>query len=368
MNLNTNSHLEVCLGDRSYKIEIGRGLESRILQLKTDLMSRGEKVVIISDQGLRESNPSFLNSFFESTDHLILPSGEKTKSSEHLIQIWDFLASQRIDRSSAIFAVGGGVTGDLVGFAAATFLRGVSLYQVPTTLLSMVDSSVGGKTGINLKAGKNLVGSFHQPKAVFIDLDVLATLPIREFSAGMAEVVKYGMIGNAFLYQTITERNTPFDISSTDLQQLIHSCCSEKAKVVEADEKESTSGAGGRALLNLGHTFAHAIEAVAGYGDYLHGEAVSVGLVCAFRLSKTLGLCEQDKEVTLTSTLSSYNLPVRLKKELPISALMSSMQSDKKVFQGKLRFVLLHAIGQAFVQDDIQMPEVEKVWASVGAV
>ena len=368
MNLNTNSHLEVCLGDRSYKIEIGGGLESRILQLKTDLMSRGEKVVIISDQGLRESNPSFLNSFFESTDHLILPSGEKTKSSEHLIQIWDFLASQRIDRSSAVFAVGGGVTGDLVGFAAATFLRGVSLYQVPTTLLSMVDSSVGGKTGINLKAGKNLVGSFHQPKAVFIDLDVLATLPIREFSAGMAEVVKYGMIGNAFLYQTITERNTPFDISSTDLQQLIHSCCFEKAKVVEADEKESTSGAGGRALLNLGHTFAHAIEAVAGYGDYLHGEAVSVGLVCAFRLSKTLGLCEQDKEVTLTSTLSSYNLPVRLKKELPISALMSSMQSDKKVFQGKLRFVLLHAIGQAFVQDDIQMPEVEKVWASVGAV
>jgi 3-dehydroquinate synthase len=368
MNSNTNSQVEVCLGDRSYNIEIGRGLESSILQLKSDLVSRGEKVVIISDQGLRESNPSFLHSFFESTDHLILPSGEKTKSSENLIQIWDFLASHRIDRSSAVFAVGGGVAGDLGGFASATFLRGISLYQVPTTLLSMVDSSVGGKTGINLKAGKNLVGSFHQPKAVFIDLDVLATLPSREFSAGMAEVVKYGMIGNPSLYKKITGRDTPFGGSTPELQGLIHSCCSEKAKVVEVDEKESTSGVGGRALLNLGHTFAHAIEAVAGYGDYLHGEAVSVGLLCAFRLSQAYGLCKQDKESELTDTLSSYNLPVRLKKDLPVSELMSSMHSDKKVFQGKLRFVLMHTVGQAFVQEDIQLRKVEEIWASVGAV
>ena len=367
MNLSKSSQVEVGLRERSYSIKIGRGLEPHIHDQKLDLLNRGEKVVAISDHGLRSSNPSFLNEFFQSTDHLILPSGEKTKSSDHLIQIWDFLANQRVDRSSAIFAVGGGVTGDLVGFAAATFLRGVSLYQIPTTLLSMVDSSVGGKTGINLTAGKNLVGSFHQPEKVFIDMDVLSTLSKREFSAGMAEVVKYGMIGNSVLFQNITDRSTPFDASTPELQELIHTCCSEKAKVVEEDERETVSGRGGRALLNLGHTFAHAIEAVAGYGDYLHGEAVSIGLICAFKLSRALGLCKEDKEEELVATLTSYDLPVRLKRPLPVFSLIESMQSDKKVFQGKLRFVLMEAIGQAFVQEEVQLSQVEEVWASVGA-
>ena len=367
MNLSKSSQIKVGLSDRSYSIEIGRGLESSILEYKLDLLNRGEKVVAITDQGLRFSNPSFLDKFFQSTDHLILPSGEKTKSSDHLIQIWDFLATQRVDRSSAVFAVGGGVTGDIVGFAAATFLRGVSLYQVPTTLLSMVDSSVGGKTGINLKAGKNLVGSFHQPAKVFIDMDVLSTLPKREFSAGMAEVIKYGMIGNPGLFQSITDRIAPYDAAIPELQELIQTCCSEKAKVVEDDERETACGRGGRALLNLGHTFAHAIESVAGYGDYLHGEAVSIGLVCAFRLSRALGLCMQDKEEKLLSALASYDLPVQLKNPLPALSLTKSMQLDKKVFQGKLRFVLMESIGQAFVQEGVHLTQVEEVWKSVGA-
>ena len=180
--------------------------------------------------------------------------------------------------------------GDLAGFAAASFLRGISFHQVPTTLLAMVDSSVGGKTGINLEAGKNLIGAFHQPEAVWADLELLSTLPPREFSAGMAEVVKYGMLGDRDFFHLLTNRETPFSPTSDDLPELIYRCCAIKARIVQEDERETTTLGKGRALLNLGHTFGHAIEKVAGYGSYLHGEAVSVGLLCALRLSQALEL------------------------------------------------------------------------------
>ena len=367
MKESQNVSLNVQLSGYEYPIEIGYDLEQVILEKVLGLQKIGVNVVVIVDSGLRKKNSSFLQDFLESCPTLTLPSGETTKSAEYLLQIWDFLSIHKVDRSSAIFAVGGGVIGDLAGFAAATYLRGIDLYQIPTTLLSMVDSSVGGKTGINLTAGKNLVGAFHQPKGVFMDLNVLATLPDREFSAGMAEVIKYGLIGNQRLFQELSERNETLTFKSEELVKLVATCCMEKAKVVQADERETASGQGGRALLNLGHTFAHAIEAVAGYGDYLHGEAVAIGLVCAMRLSKSIGYCLTDSEEGLEKTLLSFGLPIRLRKPLPTVDLMDRMKSDKKVKHGKLRFVLLKNFGCAFVTDDVQNEKVNAVWQSIGA-
>ena len=367
MNHQESSRFEVLLKERSYPIEMGHDLKAVILQKRDELTEAGTKVVAVVDDGMHAANPEFLSEIFNSIPYLSLPSGEKTKSSNHLIQIWDFLANQKLDRSSSLFAIGGGVIGDLAGFAAASYMRGISLYQVPTTLLSMVDSSVGGKTGINLKAGKNLVGSFHQPKGVFMDLTVLSTLPSREFAAGMAEVIKYGMIGNRTLYEKIARQTKPLSYDSPSLLELIRTCCTEKARVVQADEKEMASDGGGRALLNLGHTFAHAIESVAGYADYLHGEAVSIGLLCALRLSKSQGFCREDMESLLVEILSSYDLPTTLKHSLSISALMEKMLSDKKVSRGKLRFVMMKEIGDAFVEEISDVRKIEEVWASVGA-
>ena len=367
MNQQESSRFEVFLEERSYPLEIGHDLKAIILQKSDELIETGTKVVAVVDDGMRKANPEFLREIYNSIPHLSLPSGEKTKSSNHLIQIWDFLASQKLDRSSSLFAIGGGVIGDLAGFAAASFMRGISLYQVPTTLLSMVDSSVGGKTGINLKAGKNLVGSFHQPKGVFMDLKVLSTLSSREFAAGMAEVIKYGMIGNRTLYEKLVSQTKPLSYDSPSLLKLIRTCCIEKARLVQADEREMASDGGGRALLNLGHTFAHAIEAVAGYGDYLHGEAVSIGLLCALRLSKSQGFCMEDPESMLVDILSSYGLPTALKHSLSISTLMEKMLSDKKVSHGKLRFVMMKEIGDAFVEEISEACKIEEVWASVGA-
>ena len=363
----SNDRLEVHLGDRSYPIEIRTDLDEFLYNKTSEFLRKGIKSVAIVDQGLLAANPNFLRRFFNSIEFLELPSGENTKSTDALIQVWDFLASHNLDRTSSLFAVGGGVIGDLGGFAAASYLRGISLYQIPTTLLSMVDSSVGGKTGINLVSGKNLVGAFHQPKGVFTDLKVLSTLPDREFSAGMAEVIKYGMIGNRILYDRILKLRTPLSANSPELLELILMCCSEKASVVQADEKENADGLGGRALLNLGHTFAHAIEAIAGYGQYLHGEAVSIGLVCALRLSKSIGLCSDDPDSELINLLKSYHLPVELSKTLPLPDLMEKMKSDKKVHRGKLRFVVMNEIGSAFVKELEDLQEVEKVWRSVGA-
>lgn len=360
--------LNVGLGDRSYPIYIGRNLESLIQEVASENLNQSKKVVAVIDQGLREEASSFANEFIHSVPNLSLPRGEKTKSIEFLSNIWDFLAGEGVDRSGVLYALGGGVTGDLVGFAAASYLRGINFYQVPTTLLAMVDSSVGGKTGINLKAGKNLVGAFHQPQAVFIDLECLKTLPKREFSAGMAEVIKYGLLGNESLFNNLLSFTSPLHSESVELPDIIKCCCLEKARIVEEDERETEKISGGRALLNLGHTFAHAIEAVSGYGQYLHGEAVSIGLVCAIRLSLLGTYCSKQDESSLENLLQSYELPVQLNSPLAIPELMNAMQSDKKVSAGKIRFVALKNIGNAFVTSDVSMNEVIKVWKSVGAI
>ena len=231
----------------------------------------------------------------------------------------------------------------------------------------MVDSSVGGKTGINLTAGKNLVGAFHQPSEVLADTEFLKLLPPREFSSGMAEVIKYGMLADKDLYQKISGLSTPLEHGSEELVSIIKECCSIKASIVKDDEKETLLNGKGRALLNLGHTFAHAFEAVAGYGTYLHGEAVAIGLVCALKLSKKMGLCPNDSEIELCDLLRIYNLPFSLRAPLCLESLLEAMKSDKKVSLGKPRFVIMKEIGDAFQTDDIDQNLVSEVLVEVGA-
>lgn len=359
--------LTVNLGNRSYPICIGRDLGADVTTKIAGMAKTGRRGAILIDEIFLKSQPVFSEQLTAQIPYLEIPSGESSKSIEELSKVWSFLATSKIDRSGFILAVGGGVVGDLAGFAAASFLRGVSFYQVPTTLLAMVDSSVGGKTGINLEAGKNLVGSFHQPEAVWADLNLLKTLPAREFSAGMAEVVKYGMLGDGELFEQLIASERTFSAESENLSELILRCCSIKAEIVQEDEHETSRQRGGRALLNLGHTFAHAIEKVSGYGSYLHGEAVAIGLVCAFRLSKSLGKCSKFSESELLNLLSSYNLPTGLRIPIKLDDLMHAMHADKKVQRGVLRFVVIEEIGDAYCCDDIDLDSVVQVWASVGA-
>jgi 3-dehydroquinate synthase len=264
-----------------------------------------------------------------------------------------------------VIALGGGVIGDLAGFVAATYLRGIAFVQVPTTLLAMVDSSVGGKTGVNLPEGKNLVGAFHQPKLVVADLDTLATLPAREFSAGMAEVIKAGLLGDAELFARL--ERAPLKVASADLLAVIRGCCALKARVVEADEFER-AGDGGRALLNLGHTFGHAIEQVTGYGAYLHGEAIGIGLAAAARLSEKLGFIGAAEVARVEKAVEAHGLPIRLRTPLPLEALMAAMARDKKVRAGRLRFVVLKSIGVAITRDQVDAALAEAAFREVGAV
>jgi 3-dehydroquinate synthase len=360
--------LEVSLGDRSYPIRIGRNLGSDLSQFVSELVGGGRKGVAVIDQNFLESQPDFAETIFNKIPHLMIEPGEASKSVDQIARVWNFLASSKIDRSGFLLAVGGGVVGDLAGFAAASFLRGISFHQVPTTLLAMVDSSVGGKTGINLEVGKNLIGAFHQPEAVWADLELLRTLPPREFSAGMAEVVKYGMLGDRDLFHLLVNRETPFSPTSDDLPELIYRCCAIKARIVQEDERETTTLGKGRALLNLGHTFGHAIEKVAGYGTYLHGEAVSVGLLCALRLSHSLGHCPETTEEGLINLLASYHLPIRLRTPLKCEDLVKAMHSDKKVDRGVLRFVVMKEVGDAYCTNEVTEDSVARIWASVDAL
>jgi len=294
-----------------------------------------------------------------------VPPGEESKSIAEFGRTLDFLAAQGLDRSGAVFAVGGGVVGDLAGFAAAAYLRGVDYYQVPTTLLAMVDSSVGGKTGVNLNAGKNLAGAFHQPKGVFIATGFLRLLPPREFAAGMAEVIKTALLGDRQLFEDL-ERSA---LSAGDIRLAwtVRVCCGIKARLVEADERERAAS-GGRALLNLGHTFGHAIEQVTGYGTYLHGEAIAVGLCAAARLSLRLGMIGEADVARIESVVSAHGLPTKLRSALKVGPLMAAMARDKKARAGALRFVLLKAAGEAVVVGDVPAPQVEAVWGEVGCV
>lgn len=356
--------LTVTLGERSYPITFGLDLVDPIRATIAGMAGSGRKVAVITDRHVAKFQSDALDRMFGAAPRHVVVPGEETKSLAELGAALDFLAAHRLDRASVLFAVGGGVIGDLAGFAAATYLRGIEYYHMPTTLLAMVDSSVGGKTGINLSAGKNLVGAFHQPQGVFVSTKFLATLPPREFAAGMAEVIKYGLLGDAELFAEL-EQN-PLSLSSSALAAIIRRCCALKARIVEGDERE-TAKEGGRALLNLGHTFGHAIENAAGYGEYLHGEAVAIGLCAAARLSHQLGQLSTSDVARVDRVVAAHGLPVRMRAPLGYAALQAAMTRDKKVRAGGLRFVVLRQIGLAATQDNVPPAVVEASFREVGA-
>jgi 3-dehydroquinate synthase len=357
-------NLRVNLGERSYDIVFGADVVAQVRAAVDRLAAASRKVAVLTDRNLETAQPAALRAMFGEHPVLAVDPGEGAKSLEGFGRVLAFLAAQKVDRGGALFAVGGGVIGDLGGFAAAAWLRGVDFYQVPTTLLAMVDSSVGGKTGINIAAGKNLVGAFHQPRAVYIGTDLLRTLPPREFAAGMAEVIKYGLLGDAELF-AVLER-APLRIGDPGLAAVVRRCCAAKARIVEADEKE-TATEGGRALLNLGHTFGHAIENAAGYGEYLHGEAVAIGLSAASRLSQKIGYIGAADVSRVEAVLTAHGLPVRLVAPLAFADLHAAMTRDKKVRGGNLRFVVLRRLGEAATQSGIDLRLVEESFREVGA-
>lgn len=356
--------LTVNLGERSYPLQFGRDLTGEVRRHLNTLRADGRKAVVITDRRLVEAQAAAVSAMFSDVPRCVIEPGEESKSLRVLGQVLDFLAEQKLDRAGIVFALGGGVIGDLAGFAAAAYLRGVDFIQIPTTLLAMVDSSVGGKTGINLKAGKNLVGAFHQPKAVYIATQLLNTLPPREFAAGVAEVIKYGLLGDAALFRQLEA--APLTVRSPELPAVIRTCCALKARIVEADERE-TAKEGGRALLNLGHTFGHAVEQATGYGEYLHGEAVAIGLAAAARLSNKLGLIAPADVERVEQVLGAHRLPVRLRAPLPLETLLSALARDKKVRGGLPRFVVLTSLGVATTRSGIDPALVEASFREVGA-
>jgi 3-dehydroquinate synthase len=339
--------VEVSLGQRSYAIKVGGGLLAR-LGAECAALKLGQRCAVITDSNVgRKFAKAALKSLAASGFDPVLitvPAGEKSKSVVTVEKCYDQLAAHRLERKSFIVALGGGVVGDLAGFVAATYLRGIPFVQAPTTLLAQVDSSVGGKTGVNLKSGKNLVGAFYQPRLVLCDLDTLTTLPRREYVSGVAEVIKYGIIYDAILFAQL-ERNLPKLLrrDAATLAAVVARCCEIKAEVVGQDETES----GLRAILNFGHTIGHAIENSSGYGKFLHGEAIAIGQVAAAKLShQILGLPSGDVD-RIEKTFAQAGLPVKIKLDSARrKKLFAAMKLDKKVSGGEVTFVLAKKIGQ----------------------
>ena len=349
--------LNVDLGDRSYPIFIGQeiikqGLLASYIAGNQVLIVTNETVAPLYLQTLQDSIPASIK-----VDVVVLPDGEQYKDLDHLNLIFDQLLQKRHNRTTTLIALGGGVVGDMTGFAAASYQRGVNFIQVPTTLLSQVDSSVGGKTGVNHRLGKNMIGAFHQPQCVLIDTTVLNTLPEKELSAGMAEVIKYGLIyDEAFLCYLEDHIDGLMGLDSGLLEQAIYRSCEIKAEVVAQDEKES----GIRALLNLGHTFGHAIEANQGYGEWLHGEAVGAGTMMAADLSCRLGWISSMDVARVRDILSAANLPLFPPQSMTPGQFKELMSVDKKVLDGQLRLILLKGIGSAVVTSDFSIEKLHE--------
>ena len=343
------STLRLDLPGGGYPIHVGAGLLG-----STDLLRApvsGDRVAIVTNEIVAPLYLARLTEALASFDPavVILPDGETQKALDTIDRVVGQLLQARCDRATTIFALGGGVVGDITGFAAAVYQRGVPFVQVPTTLLSQVDSSVGGKTGVNHALGKNMIGCFYQPKAVIIDTATLATLPDRELSAGLAEIIKYGAIGNReFLGWLEQNMEALMRRDPRALAHAIETSCRDKARVVMADERE----AGVRALLNFGHTFGHAIEGAMGYGRWLHGEAVAVGMLMAARLSERLGWLPADEGERLRALIERAHLPLAPPAIAP-QRFLELMAVDKKATRGRTRFVLLRALGEAFLTDDV---------------
>jgi len=350
--------LKLNLSEKSYPIYIGQGLLSQG-ELLTKHIS-GKQVMIVTNTTVAplylEKVKSLLGDY--QVSEVVLPDGEEHKTLDTVNLIFSALLEARFDRSCTLIALGGGVVGDMTGFAAASYQRGVSFIQIPTTLLSQVDSSVGGKTGVNHVLGKNMIGAFYQPKCVVIDVDTLDTLEDREYSAGMAEIIKYGLLGNIdFLHYL---QNNIDGLMSRDKSMIIESVyrsCEDKANIVAQDELE----AGKRALLNLGHTFGHAIENTLGYGNYLHGEAISVGMLMAAKLSQLEDQLSANEVGEIQHLLEKSNLPISISGKITASDFMAAMSVDKKVIDGNIRLILLKKLGDAFICDDYQSQLLDQV-------
>ncbi len=344
-------HLNVDLGDRSYPIFIDIGLMSENdLCIKSYVKSND--IVIVTNNTVA---PLYLEKLIYSLgnnyriENIVLPDGESYKTLESVNIIYNHLLEQRFNRDVTLIALGGGVIGDITGFAAASYQRGVPFIQVPTTLLSQVDSSVGGKTGVNHRLGKNMIGAFYQPQCVLIDIDSLKTLDDRQFKAGLAEVIKYGLIRDFKFFEWI-EKNIESILKREDekLAYIIKKSCGNKAEIVAIDEHES----GIRAILNLGHTFGHAIETGMGYGEWLHGEAIAVGMLMAADLSSRLNWISENDVNRVKRLFEKTGLPTTLPEKMSVIELLELMRLDKKVQAGRLRLVLLQALGQAIITDE----------------
>ena len=355
--------VSVDLGSRSYEVRIGSGLLGRAATEITPLLRR-KRIAVITDETVAEAHlvqlaASFLSQNITMTA-LSLPPGEATKGWLQLERTVEWLLEQKVERADVVVAFGGGVVGDLVGFAAAILRRGVRFVQLPTTLLAQVDSSVGGKTGINSRQGKNLIGAFHQPSLVLADIDVLATLSKRQYLSGYGEVVKYGLLGDAAFFEWL-EKHGPSAASGDPVarQYAVRRSVEMKAGIVSRDETEQ----GERALLNLGHTFCHALETATGYSDrLLHGEGVAIGCVLAFELSQRLGLCSQECPSRVRAHLRAMGMKTDLADidgDLPSADnLLALMAQDKKAENGRLRFILARAVGDSFVAQDVPTDKV----------
>jgi 3-dehydroquinate synthase len=350
--------LNLDLGERSYPIHIGQGLLQQAELVTPHIKGRSAVVV---------SNTTVAPLYLEATQRLLtglkhsavtLPDGEEYKNLDVLNQIYTHLLEHKADRKTTLIALGGGVVGDMTGYAAASYQRGINFIQIPTTLLAMVDSSVGGKTGVNHPLGKNMIGAFHQPQCVLIDTDSLNTLADRELSAGIAEVVKYGLIRDpAFLQWLDTNMDRLLARDPEALTYAIFRSCEHKAEVVAADERES----GQRALLNLGHTFGHAIEAAMGYGNWLHGEAVATGMVMAAELSQQMGWLAADDVAYTRHILQRANLPVDPPTQMTGEDFTRYMSVDKKVLDGTLRLVLMKSLGESIVTAEFDAAALKRV-------
>ena len=358
------------LGRRSYDIHVGTGLLVKAGELIRPLMTH-PRAVVITDKNVEKHWLTPLQASLDAAginhQSIVLDAGEQTKDYAHAEELTGRLLDARVERSTMLIALGGGVVGDLVGFAAAITLRGLGFIQIPTTLLSQVDSSVGGKTGINMPQGKNLIGAFHQPRLVLADVDALDTLPPREIRSGYAEVVKYGLINDAEFFAWLDSNSQQIidgkDEDGADARQhAVVTSCKAKAAIVSEDETEQ----GARALLNLGHTFGHSLEAKTGYGDALnHGEAIAIGLVMAFDLSVRMGICPAEDRDRVRDHLENAGLPISLRGLVDngwsASELIDLMGQDKKVTAGELTFVLARGIGNSFITDEVDVTDVAAV-------
>lgn len=354
--------IRVELGERSYEISIDAGI---LADLGKSLEKFGfsRKAVLVSNPtvyGLygNRVTESMKDAGFE-VSVIVVHDGEEYKNLSSVEGIYGEMLAAKLDRKSALIALGGGVIGDIAGFAASTYMRGIDFIQVPTTLLSQVDSSVGGKTGVNHPLGKNMIGTFWQPKLVWIDIDTLKSLPPREFLSGLAEVIKYGVIWDERLFRFLEEnRDKVMDLDRDTLAYIIRTSCEIKASVVSQDERES----GLRAILNYGHTMGHAIETATGYKRYLHGEAVAIGMYAEARLSRYLDLLDDGQLARIKALIGAYDLPASLPEEIDFPLLLSSMKLDKKTVSGDITFILPEKIGRVRIKRGLSVKEIEEVF------